>query len=327
MGADRSRQARSPAHRRPDLITIEDIETASARIAGAVRVTPVLEVGPEVWGTPDPVVAKLELFQYSGSFKARGATNLMATLPMAQRVVAASGGNFGLAVAWAAKASGRPASIFVPEVAAPAKQQALRALGCDLHVVPGVYADALQAAVAHRAEVDGAWAHAYDQPEVVAGAGTCGREFLLQSPDLDTVLVAVGGGGLIGGVATWLGPRGVRVIGVETTTTATMHTALEMGEPVDVDVSGRAADSLGARRAGHLGFAAAQKWVQEVVLVDDEAVREAQIRTWDQLRVLVEPGAAAVAAALMSGAWKAEPGERVGVILCGGNTDPATALT
>lgn len=285
-----------------------------------------LEVGPEVFGTPDPVVAKLELCQYSGSFKARGATNLLATLPPGLPVVAASGGNFGLAVAWAAKATGRSASIFVPEVAAATKQEALRRLGCDLHVVPGMYADALQAAVTHRSAIDAAWAHAYDQVEVVAGAGTCGREFLLQSPDLDTVLVAVGGGGFIGGVATWMAPRGVRVVGVETVTTATLHAALEAGEPVDVEVSGRAADSLGARRAGHLGFAAAQQFVHGVVLVTDEDVRLAQVRMWEHLRLLVEPGAAAVAAALMTGAWAPEPGERVGIILCGGNTDPATAL-
>ncbi len=274
------------------------------------------------------MVAKLELLQHAGSFKARGAMHLVGGLPEGQPVVAASGGNFGLAVAWAARQTGHAATIFVPEVASPAKQEALRGLGADLRVVPGFYADALAAATAHAAEVGGAWAHAYDQPAIVAGAGTCGREFLEQAADLDVVLVAVGGGGLIGGVATWLGTRDrpVRVVGVETTGTPTLHAAMAAGHPVDVEVSGRAADSLGARRVGSLGFAAAQAHVEQVVLVDDGAVRDTQRRLWGEARILAEPGGAAAAAALVSGRYRPGPGERVGVIVCGGNTTLAGAL-
>lgn len=306
-------------------VTRDEVEQAAARIGGHVRATPVVDVGPSVLGTPDGVACKLELLQHAGSFKARGALNRLASLPEGAEVVAASGGNFGLAVAWAAGVSGRRATVFVPDSTTPAKRIALEDHGAEVRVVPGYYADALVAAQQHRSEVGGAWAHAYDQREVVAGAGTCARELLDQRPDLDTILVAVGGGGLVGGFAGWCAGD-VRIIGVETTGTPTMHRALAEGRPVDVEVGGRAADALGARRAGRLGLAACQRWVERVVLVDDADVLAAQRRLWTHLRVLVEPAAAVGAAALLTGAHRPEPGERVGLVLCGGNVDPARAL-
>ncbi len=284
-----------------------------------------VEIDPGLLGSKANVVAKLELLQHAGSFKARGAYNLVSQLQPGREVVAASGGNFGLAVAWAAAVCRRKATIFVPDVVSPAKRIALESYGGDIRVVPGFYADALSAATSHCAEVRGAWAHAYDQPEIVAGAGTCARELSQQRPDIDTVLVAVGGGGLIGGFAGWYGGD-VKVVGVETDGTATMHDALQEGAPVDVEISGRAADALGARRVGKLGFAAAQRWVDHVTLVHDDDVLRAQRRLWDRMRILVEPAAAVGAAALMTGAYRPEPGETVGIILCGGNVDPTSAL-
>ncbi len=308
-----------------ELVTSDRIEAAARRLDGNVRTTPVVEVDRGLLGTPDTVVCKLELLQHAGSFKARGAYELVSQLPPGPEVVAASGGNFGLAVAWAARACERRATVFVPSTTSPAKRIGLESFGADVRVVDGWYADALLAAQQHRSEVGGAWAHAYDQPEIVAGAGTCARELSQQRPDLDTVLVAVGGGGLIGGFAGWYGSD-VRIIGVETDRTPTMHDALRAGRPVDVEVSGRAADALGARRAGRLGFAAATRWVDQVLLVADDDVLAAQRRLWDRLRVLVEPAAAVGAAALLSGAYRPTAGERVGIVLCGGNVDPLKAL-
>lgn len=306
-------------------VTSDVIEAAARRIGDSIRATPVVEVEHDVFGTPAAVVCKLELLQHAGSFKARGALNLVDQLPPDTEVVAASGGNFGLAVAWAARTRGRHATIFVPDSTSPAKRIALESHGGDVRVVPGFYADALVAAQAHRRDVDGAWAHAYDQPEVVAGAGTCARELSQQRPDVDTVLVAVGGGGLIGGFAGWYAGD-ARVVGIETEGTQAMYQALRAGEPVDVEVSGRAADSLGARRVGRLGFAAARRWVDDVLLVADHDLLAAQRLLWDRLRILVEPAAAAGAAALLCGAYQPEPGERVALVLCGGNVDPQQAL-
>lgn len=302
--------------------TRDDIRAAAAAIARRVRRTPVLDVGRVV--ASEHVSLKLELLQLSGTFKARGAyaTLLSQSVPPAG-VVAASGGNFGAAIAYAAHDLGHAATVFVPETAPAAKVDRLRALGATVVAVGDRYAHALEASLAYADDTGALFAHAYDQPLVVAGAGTCAMEIDEQVPDVDTVLVAVGGGGLVGGVASWL--RGAtRVIAVETETTPTLHAALAAGEPVDVEVSGVAASALGATRIGDIGFAAAQQWVARSLLVSDDDVVRAQRWLWDECRTATEPGGAAALAALLSGAYRPGDGERVVVIVCGANVDPAT---
>ena len=307
------------------LIGRDEISAAQARTAGWVRRTPILEVEADELGTEHPaMVLKLEQLQHAGSFKARGAHNLLlsAAVPEAG-VVAASGGNFGLAIAHAAGRLGHPATIFVPEISSPAKVERLRTLGADVVVGGAFYADAYAASL-ERVESTGAlMAHAYDQPEVVAGAGTCAVELEEQAPDVTAVVVAVGGGGLIGGVAGWM-QDDRRVVAAESVGTPTLRSALDAGEPVDVELSGIAADSLGARRIGSLGFAAATRWVDEAVLVDDSAIVDAQRRLWDHARVAAEPGGAAALAAVLSGAYRPQPEDRLAVIICGANVDPAS---
>jgi threonine dehydratase len=305
------------------MITPDDIVAAAARIAGYVRRTPVLDVPAGTCGAVTPLALKLEHHQVSGSFKGRGAHNLLLSdrVPPAG-VVAASGGNFGVAIAYAAHVLGQPATIFLPDITAPAKRARLASLGADVRIVPGVYADALTASAAHAHETGARSAHAYDQPEIVAGAGTVARELEDQRPELDTVLVAVGGGGLIGGIASWYGAR-VRIVAVETEGTPTLHKALAAGAPVDVEVTGVAADSLGARRIGALAWAARDA-IDASVLVTDDAVRDAQARLWHECRIACEPASAAPLAALVAGAYTPEPDERVALLICGANVDPAT---
>lgn len=304
------------------LPTRADIERAADRVAAYVRETPVLDLEAGAFGVPGRLALKLELVQHSGSFKARGAFNLLLARDLpAAGVVAASGGNFGLAIAYAARALGHPATIFVPEVTVAAKRDKLSALGARVVVTGDVYADALTASLAEVEATGALFAHAYDQPEVVAGGGVCARELAAQRPDLDTVLVAVGGGGLIGGYACWYGGD-VRLVAVEPEQAPTLARALAAGAPVEVGVSGVAADSLGASRIGELGFAAAQRWVDRAVLVADDDIRRAQWLLWDQARVLCEPGSAAPLAALLSGAYVPTPDERVCLLICGGNLDP-----
>ena len=310
------------------LVTVvgrEEIGRAAEQITPWVRRTPVLRLAADELGTPHPpLVLKLEQLQHAGSFKARGAHNLLLTADVpASGVVAASGGNFGLAIAHAAARLGHHAAIFVPEVASPAKVSRLRGFGAEVVVGGAFYADAYAASVERAEATGGLLAHAYDQPEVVAGAGTCAVELEEQAPEVTTVVVAVGGGGLIGGVAGWL-QDGKRVVAAESTGTPTLRAALDAGEPVDVDLSGIAADSLGARRIGALGFAAASRWVDESVLIPDEAIVDAQRRLWDHARVAAEPGGATALAAALTGVYAAEPGERLGVIICGANVDPGT---
>jgi threonine dehydratase len=303
-------------------VSRSDIERASGRIAAWIRRTPVLEVEPETFGTPDSIALKLECHQHTGSFKPRGAFNriLSNEVPDAG-VIAASGGNFGLAVAYAASRLGHQAEVFVPESTPEVKIHRLRAYGANVNVTGRFYAEALEAAEARRADSGALWMHAFDQPEMVAGNGTVGPEWEEQVRELDTLLVAVGGAGLIAGVAAWF--RGdARVVGIETEGTASLAAALAHGAPVDVEIGGIAADSLGARRVGDIGFAIARRFVDRVTVVDDEAVRQAQRALWENLRVVVEPGAAAPPAALISGAYRPAEGERVGVLLCGANTDP-----
>jgi threonine dehydratase len=305
-------------------VTREDIDAADERIAGWIRRTPVMELERGAFGLPGKVSLKLEQLQRSGTFKGRGAFYLLLNREVPEAgVVAASGGNFGAAIAYAARALGHHATIFVPEVTSEAKQAKLRALGAELIVTGDFYADALAASKLRVAETGALFAHAYDQFEVVAGAGTCGRELAAQQPDVETVMVATGGGGLIGGIATWFGGD-VRVVSVESEQTATLASALAAGEPVDVKLGGVAADALGATRIGEIGFAAAQRWVDRALLVSDEAIITAQHALWDQLRIACEPASAAPLAALMAGAYVPAAHEHVCILICGANLDPAT---
>lgn len=303
-----------------------DVELAAARIGGRVRRTPVAQVEAGPFGVTEPVWFKLEQLQNTGSFKARGALNRVlgarerGDLP-AVGVVAASGGNAGLAVAHAAAVVGVPAEVFVPTTAPAVKVARLRRLGASVVQVGAQYAEAYEAAT-HRADEAGAlFCHAYDQPEICAGQGTLALELDDQVPDVDTVLVAVGGGGLMAGVAAALEGR-AHVVGVEPETIPTLHAALAAGAPVDVDVSGVAADSLGARRLGDIAFAVARRCQVGSVLVSDAAVVDARRRLWLECGLVVEHGAATALAALTQGAYRPEPGERVAVVLCGANTDP-----
>lgn len=305
-------------------VTRFDIESAAERIGGHVRRTPVADLEPDVFGVPGHVSLKLELIQHTGSFKPRGAFNRILTADIdASGVLAASGGNFGLAVAYAARELGHSAEIFVPSTSPPLKIERIKAYGATVHVIPGYYAEAYAACEERAFDTGAAFLHPYDQPAVVAGQGTLAMELADQMPALDTVIVAVGGGGLIGGVAAWFATD-VRVVGVEPAACPTLHAALEAGEPVDVDVGGVAADALGARRVGAIGFSVLHRFAPRVTLVSDEAIMEARRLLWEECRVMAEPGAAAPLAALISGSYVPGPGEHVALIVCGGNADPAT---
>jgi threonine dehydratase len=290
-----------------------------------IRRTPVVEVDAADFGlSPSALTLKLELMQHTGSFKTRGATaNLLMREAPPVGVVAASGGNHGVAVAFAARKLGKPATIFVPTVASPAKMERIRAYGARLVVTGDRYDDALNASRAWTAESGALAVHAYDQLETLLGQGTVGLEFAEQAPELDTLLVAVGGGGLIGGIAGWYA-GGVRIVGVEPEACPTLAMALEAGRPVDAPSGGIAADSLAPRQVGELMFPLAQAFVSSVVLVPDEAIAAAQKSLWDTLRVLAEPGGATAMAALLSGRYRPQPGERIGVLVCGGNTTAVT---
>jgi threonine dehydratase len=299
----------------------DDVQGAAGRIAGRVRRTPVVELG-EIHGAS--VVAKLELLQHTGSFKPRGAFNkLLSSEVSSAGVIAASGGNFGLAVAYAARETGVRAEIFIPATSPEAKIARVRAQGADVTVVGGYYAEAQAAIGARAAETGALLMHPFDQPEVIAGQGTIGVELDEQAPDLDTVLVAIGGGGLIAGIASWFDRR-VRVIGVEPERSQAMTAALAAGEPVTVEVGGVAADSLGAARVGEHTFPIVQDAVERIVHVGDDVIREAQRALWDDVHMIAEPGGAAAFAALRSGAYEPSPGERICVLVCGANCDPAS---
>jgi threonine dehydratase len=285
-----------------------------------VRRTPVLEVRGADFGLACELTFKLELLQHSGSFKARGAfANLLTREVPAAGVVAASGGNHGAAVAYAAHKLGRRARIYVPTVSSPAKIERIRSYGADLVIVGERYADALAASEAWAAKSGALQVHAFDQPGALLGQGTVGLELSEQAPGLDTLLVAVGGGGLIGGIAAWYEGR-VKIVGVEPSAAPTLTRALQAGRPVDAEAGGIAADSLAPKRVGELMFPLAQRYVASVLLVEDDAIRGAQRALWESLRLVTEPGGAAAFAALLSGIYRAEPDERVGVLLCGGNT-------
>lgn len=286
-----------------------------------IRRTPTLRIdGADIGLAPGAVTLKLELMQHSGSFKARGAfVNLLTRSVPRAGVVAASGGNHGAAVAYAAMRLGVPAKIFVPTISSPAKIQRIRDYGADLEVTGERYADALAASEAWAGRSGALMVHAFDQPETLLGQGTIGLELDQQEATLDTVLVSVGGGGLIGGIAAWYAGR-IRVVGVEPDLSPTLTRALDAGGPVDAEASGIAADSLAPARVGEHVFPIAQRHVERVVLVSDAEIREAQERLWQTARVVAEPGGSAAFAALLSGRYQPRAGERVGVLVSGGNT-------
>ncbi len=302
-------------------VSLDDVQAAAQRIAGRVRRTPVIEVRPGL-------TFKLGLLQHTGSFKPRGAFNRLLTAKESgeltgQGVVAASGGNHGLAAAYAARELGVPARIFVPETTPAAKLGKLRTLDADVVQVGNEYAEAYQAALQARDESGALLVHAYDQPEILAGQGTVGLEILEQVSGFDTVLVAVGGGGLIGGIASAIGTR-AHVIGIEPELAPTLHNALEAEAPVDCSVGGVAADSLGARRIGELAFAAAREYGVPSLLVDDDSIVAARNELWHEYHLATEHGGAVAYAALLSGVYRPAAGERVVVVVCGANTDPST---
>jgi threonine dehydratase len=304
-----------------DGITRHDIEQVFGLIQPHIRRTPVIDVAGADFGLAHPrVVLKLELLQRAGSFKTRGAFTHLLTRPVPPAgVVAASGGNHGAAVAYAAMQRNVPAKIFVPTISSPAKIERIRAYGADLVVAGERYAEALASSEAWAAQTGALPVHAFDQRETLLGQGTVGLELSEQVPGLDTLLVAVGGGGLIAGIAAWY--RGdVRVIGVEPELAPTLSAALEAGRPVDAPAGGIAADSLAPRRVGELVFPIVREYVDRVVLVKDEAIERTQRALWDTLRIVAEPGGAAALSALRSGAYRPAADERVGVVISGGNS-------
>ena len=304
-------------------LTRSDIRAAHERIATRVRRTPVLELAPGELGHDGPVSLKLEFLQHAGSFKSRGAFNSLLSQPIpAAGVTAASGGNHGAAVAFAARELGVPARIFVPEIASAAKIALIRRCGAEIVIGGARYADAQAACDAYAAASGALLIHPFSATATMAGQGTIGPEWDEQRPGLDTVLVAVGGGGLIGGIASWWAGSSTRVVGVEPEGSCALHAALAAGGSVDVEVNSVAADSLGARNVGDLVYATCRGAVDHVALVTDGAIRDAQHRLWQDLRIAAEPGGAAALAALLSGAYRPAPGERVGVLLCGANVDP-----
>jgi threonine dehydratase len=299
----------------------QQIATVEKIIRPHIRRTPILEAaGADFRLDSISLILKLEFLQHAGSFKARGAfANLLTRDVPKAGVVAASGGNHGVAVAYAAGKLGVPAKIFLPTVASPEKIECIRRSGADLVIVGDRYADALAASEAWVAQSGAMPIHAYDQPETLLGQGTVGLELDQQCPRLDTLLVSVGGGGLIGGIAAWYASK-IKLIGVEPEAAPTLSNALSAGRPVDSPAGGIAADSLAPKRVGELMFPFAQSYVEKVILVDDQEIVQAQEALWSVLRVVTEPGGAAAFAALLSHRYQPAPGECVGVLLCGANT-------
>jgi threonine dehydratase len=303
------------------MISRTEIQNAARRIAMHVRRTPVMALEENAFGVDAKVFFKLECLQHTGSFKPRGAFNciLSSTIP-AVGVIAASGGNHGAAVAYAAHKLSHKAEIFVPVITPPNKVNRLRQYGATINVTGNNYSEALAASRERARETGAIPIHAYDDPHVLAGQGTMAMEFEEQVRGLDSVLIAVGGGGLIGGAAAWYQER-IRVIGVEPERAPTLHNALAAGQVIEVETGGVAADSLGARRAGELMFPIAQKFVAQSLLVTDDQIVNAQKLLWQNLRLIAEPGGATALAALISGVYKPHAGERVGVVLCGSNAE------
>jgi threonine dehydratase len=306
----------------PTDVSRERIQATESVIRPHIRRTPILEVEGAEFGLEGiTIVFKLELFQHSGSFKVRGAfSNLLTRTVPPVGVVAASGGNHGAAVAFAAMKLGKPATIFVPSVCSPAKLDRIRRCGAELVIAGDRYADSLEASEAWTTQSGALRIHAFEGTETLVGPGTLGMELEEQDPKLDSLLIAVGGGGLIGGIAAWYQNR-IKIIAVEPTEAPTLHLALKAGRPVDSPAGGVAADSLAPRQVGRQMFPIAQKFVQSSLLLSDDEIVDAQRRLWETMRIASEPGGAASFAALLSGKYKPSPGERVGVIVCGGNTE------
>jgi threonine dehydratase len=304
-----------------DTITPQMIARCETTIRPFIRRTPVIDIDPAEFGLAAAALSlKLELFQHSGSFKARGAfANLLTREVPKAGVVAASGGNHGAAVAYAAMRLKKPAKIFVPSVSSPAKIARIREYGADLVIEGDDYADALAASEIWAQQTGAMAVPAFDQNETIMGQGTVGVEIAEQAPDIDTLLVAVGGGGLVAGVAAWYAGR-IKIIGVEPLASPTLSKALEAGHPVDAEAGGLAADSLAPRRVGERVFPIVRKYARQTVLVSDDAIAEAQATLWRALRIVAEPGGAAAFSAILSGAYKPEAGERVAVVISGGNT-------
>jgi len=302
-------------------LTRSDIARVHEIIRPYIRLTPVVHAnGTDVGLEPFPLTLKLESVQHSGSFKTRGAFANLLTRPVPKAgVVAASGGNHGVAVAYAARQLGMKATIFVPTLSSPVKVARLRAYGADVVVTGDLYADALEASQRYLEQSQAMPVHAFDQTETLLGQGTLGRELADQVPEASTVMIAVGGGGLIGGVSLWYSELKPRVIGVEPVAAPTLTEALTAGRPVDAPAGGIAADSLAPRRVGELMFPIAQQHVERVVLVEDDDILRAQDVLWDSFRMVVEPGGAAAFAALLAGRYRPARDEHVVVVLCGGN--------
>ena len=302
-------------------ITPDRIAETERLIRPHIRHTPIINVDLADFGRqPGPGALKLESLQHSGSFKARGAfANLLSRPIPASGVVAASGGNHGVAVAYAAMRLGVPATIFLPSVTSPSKVERIRSYAANLVVAGERYADALAASEAFVRESGALAVHAFDQPQTLLGQGTVGCEIDADLPDIDTLLVAVGGGGLIGGIAAWFRGR-IRIVAVEPEGSPTLWRALAAGQPVDAETDGIAADSLAPKRVGTIMFPIAQAYVERAVLISDDDIRAAQAALWDKVRVVAEPGGAAAFGALLSGKYAPAPDERVAVLVCGANT-------
>ncbi len=300
----------------------DSIESTYRAIQGHIRRTPTFGIDPSDLDVAAKLITlKLEHLQHTGSFKPRGAfANLLLRDVGSTGVAAASGGNHGAAVAYAARKLGIPAHIFIPSVSPQAKVDRIRSEGAELTIVGDRYHEALRACTEFVVETSALSVHAYDQQETILGQGSIGLELDEQVSDLDTMLVSVGGGGLIAGIAAWFAGR-VKVIGVEPRRSPTLAMALDAGAPVDAPADGVAADSLAPLRVGELVLPIAQAHVAEVILVDDEEIVAAQRSLWDVARIVAEPGGAAAAAGLLSGRYTPEPDEHVGVLVSGANTD------
>jgi threonine dehydratase len=306
------------------MISRTEIQDAGRRTAVHVRRTPVMALEEKAFGIDARTFFKLECLQHTGSFKPRGAFNCILASTIGETgVIAASGGNHGAAVAYAAQKLGHKAEIFVPTITPKNKVERLRHYDANITITGDNYDQALAASRERALQTGAVSIHAYDDARVLAGQGTLGMEFEEQVRGLDSVLIAVGGGGLIGGVASWYQDR-VRVIAIEPERAPTLHNALAAGQVVSVETGGVAADSLGARRVGELMFPIAQKFVPHSLLVTDEQIVEAQRTLWRHFRIIAEPGGATALAALLSGAYKPHAGERVGVVLCGSNAELAS---
>jgi threonine dehydratase len=303
------------------MITWEDVQAAEVRVRDHVRRTPLVQVG----SASKPLWLKLEYLQYTGCFKARGSFNrILAAQERGELnpdvgIVAASGGNAGLSNAYAAAAVGVPANVFVPKTAPAVKVSRIEAYGATVHKVGNEYAEAYAAAMDFAAHSGALFCHAHDGVEIAAGAGMIAEEILEDEPSIDTVVLAVGGGGLLAGVLAGLNGR-AKVVAVEPANIPTLHAALEAGAPVDVPVSGVAADSLGARHMGQVGFEIALATHVTSLLVQDDDIVDARQQLWSDYRIAAEHGAATAYAALTSGIYVPAPNERVAVIVCGANT-------